>query len=204
MHQAHTTRSLFVVSGLAFGLAGLAGGLGGCSTMSADTRADSETAGRAESPVVLEERDASDRVMKISVNDLFEPKADPFLEGENSDDAWRVVEATAFAERNPAPAYTKPKDRSNVGPNLAASLYGSLMETTEPIPQRAENPGFQTNNSRQVTFTGEGSDFDPIVSKDGRYIIYASTQHSATADIYIKQVDSRVITRLTMMIVPRW
>jgi Tol biopolymer transport system component len=186
--------SLVALSGFAMGLVGLTG----CSTLSRDTQASDEPTPRSESPLVLEERDPSDRVMSVSLADLFTPRNDPFLSGdEKSDDAWPMIENTTFAERNPAPAYTKKSDRDNAGPNLAASLYGALMETENPIPRRAEDPGFQTSNARQVTFTGEGSDFDPVVSKDGRYLIYASTQHSATADIYIKQVDSRVVTRLT-------
>lgn len=178
-------------------LSGLAAGLTGCSTLSRNTQASNDLPPRSESPVVLEESEPSDRVMTVNLADLFAPESDPFLEGENSDDAWRIVENTGFAERSPAPAYAAPRDNDGAGPNLAASLYGALMETEDPIPQRAEEPGYQTFNSRQVTFTGEGSDFDPVVSKDGRYIIYSSTQHSPTADIYIKQVNSRVITRLT-------
>ncbi|MFI4917179.1 MAG: DPP IV N-terminal domain-containing protein [Phycisphaerales bacterium JB060] len=53
------------------------------------------------------------------------------------------------------------------------------------------------NNLAQVSFSVEGADFDPDVSPDGRYITFASTQHSLTSDIFIKPVNSRVITRLT-------
>ncbi|MEQ9096091.1 MAG: DPP IV N-terminal domain-containing protein [Phycisphaerales bacterium] len=53
------------------------------------------------------------------------------------------------------------------------------------------------NNLSQISFSVEGADFDPDVSPDGRYITFASTQHSLTSDIFIKPVDSRVITRLT-------
>lgn len=196
MHHALPTRlvspvrpvSMVALSGLAAGLALLSG----CSTTQT---ASNEPAPRAESPVALDESTPSNRVMTVSVNDLFTPAGDPFLEGENSDDAWRIVENTGFAERVPAPAYTASRDTDSTGPNLAASLYGKLMD--DQIPHRASETGHQTTNSRQVTFTGEGSDFDPVVSKDGRFLIYASTQHSKTADIYIKQVNSRVLTRLT-------
>ena len=186
--------SLFALSGLALGLAGLSG----CSTLSRDTQASNTQPPRPESPLLVEDDpESSDKIMTVSLEDLFAPKSDPFLQGENSDDAWKIVENTGSAERAPRRAYTKNNDRDNAGPNLAATLYGSLMESNGSIPQRAEEPGYQTFNTRQVTFTGEGSDFDPIVSKDGRYLIYASTQHSPTADIYIKQVNSRVVTRLT-------
>ncbi|MGD1916579.1 MAG: DPP IV N-terminal domain-containing protein [Phycisphaerales bacterium] len=53
------------------------------------------------------------------------------------------------------------------------------------------------SNLAQMSFSVEGADFDPDVSPDGDFITFASTQHSQTSDIFIKPVDSRVITRLT-------
>ncbi len=52
-------------------------------------------------------------------------------------------------------------------------------------------------NVAQVTFATEGADFDPSVSPDGARIVFASTQHRTTADIYIKSIDGRVVTQLT-------
>ncbi|HHN79133.1 MAG TPA: hypothetical protein ENK11_10755 [Phycisphaerales bacterium] len=173
-------------------LAGVCAGLGACSSTSKSTAQQQPP--RPEEPLVTEPADSS-RIMTVSIDQMFDPATDPFLNGENNNDAWQLVESTSEAEQPPAPAYTKPEDDGRFGPNLAASLYGSLMETE--LPTRAEDPGYQTYNSRQVTFTGEGSDFDPTVSKDGKFILYASTQQSPAADIYIKQTDSRVVTRLT-------
>lgn len=48
-----------------------------------------------------------------------------------------------------------------------------------------------------VTQAAHGADFDPCVSRDGRWIAFASTQHRETADIYLKQIDGRTITQLT-------
>lgn len=48
-----------------------------------------------------------------------------------------------------------------------------------------------------VTFAGEGADFDPCISRDGAFMVFASTQHRATADVYLKKVDGRTITQLT-------
>jgi Tol biopolymer transport system component len=55
----------------------------------------------------------------------------------------------------------------------------------------------QTTNVARVSFSDEGADFDPAVSPDGATLVYASTQHRAAADLYVKRVDSRVVTRLT-------
>jgi len=52
-------------------------------------------------------------------------------------------------------------------------------------------------NVAQVTFATEGADFDPSVTPDGAKIVFASTQHRATADIYVKSIDGRVVTQLT-------
>jgi TolB protein len=103
-----------------------------------------------------------------------------------------------------------------VGDPLALSIMGS------PAPMRmSRNPAAGSNPSTtsfqsealarsafaetrgpggtlsQVTFSLDGADFDPDVARDGRRIVFASTQHRATADIYIKDVASRVVTQLT-------
>lgn len=49
----------------------------------------------------------------------------------------------------------------------------------------------------QVSFSVEGADFDPDVSPDGAFTVFASTQHSHTSDIFLKSVESRVVTQLT-------
>ncbi len=49
----------------------------------------------------------------------------------------------------------------------------------------------------QVSFSVEGADFDPDVSPDGRFATFASTQHAQTSDIFLKSVESRVVTQLT-------
>lgn len=52
-------------------------------------------------------------------------------------------------------------------------------------------------NLTQVSFAAEGSDFDPDLSPDGGWMIFASTQHQEQADLYRKSVDGRVVTQLT-------
>jgi TolB protein len=68
------------------------------------------------------------------------------------------------------------------------------------IPGSGREPeGFAAgaDNWAQATFTTEGSDFDPCISRDGKTLIFASTQHRPTSDIYAKSVDGRVVTQLT-------
>lgn len=58
-------------------------------------------------------------------------------------------------------------------------------------------PDDATEGLTQITFATEGADFDPRVSRDGASLVFASTQHRSTADIYIKKIGGRAITQLT-------
>jgi TolB protein len=106
---------------------------------------------------------------------------------------------------NPAPAaQINPESISPV----AARAHAPAPEApriSESVMARAMRPGSEGNtNARgaavnvvQVSFALEGADFDPDVSSDGRRIVFASTQHRPTADIYIKDVEGRTVTQLT-------
>jgi Tol biopolymer transport system component len=48
-----------------------------------------------------------------------------------------------------------------------------------------------------VTQAAQGADFDPCISRDGSVLVFASTQHRETADIYVKSVSGRTVTQLT-------
>lgn len=78
----------------------------------------------------------------------------------------------------------------------AEPLPGEIDQPTLPQPVRSrQNDGVE--NLRQVTFANEGADFDPVVSRDGSTIFFASTAHSSTSDIFSKSVDGRTLTQLT-------
>ena len=64
----------------------------------------------------------------------------------------------------------------------------------DPIPMTASPDSADVS---RVTTAEQGADFDPTISADGRYMVFASTQHSLNADIYIKRTGSKVITQLT-------
>jgi len=102
----------------------------------------------------------------------------------------QVVEEARRAE-------PEPQSNEQSGPNLASRLYGEMLSLELPGEPSPGEQGVQTNNIRQASFNTEGSDFDPAVSRDGRLVVFSSTQHRPTADIYIKPIDSRVVTRLT-------
>lgn len=87
--------------------------------------------------------------------------------------------------------------RSARSGDVTADLYDSVLGGALPREAKVSDQGKNTENVRQVTFTHFGADFDPMISRDGTKVIYASTQHRETADIYIKDVNSRLMTRLT-------
>lgn len=60
-----------------------------------------------------------------------------------------------------------------------------------------ETPEDTAENLFQATFGREGSDFDPDVSRDGKWLVYASTQHRKTSDLYLKRVGGQTTTQLT-------
>lgn len=86
----------------------------------------------------------------------------------------------------------------NRSEDLSAIIYASAMGAelpTESAP--ADQVTRATLNVRQITSSFAGADFDPTPTPDGKSLVFASTQHRPTADIYIKPINSAVVTRLT-------
>jgi len=54
-----------------------------------------------------------------------------------------------------------------------------------------------SENLRQVSFASEGSDFDPVLTRDGRRVFFSSTAHHTRPDIFVKSIDGRALTQLT-------
>ena len=62
-----------------------------------------------------------------------------------------------------------------------------------PVPELRDGMG----NVQRVTFATEGADFDPAVTPDGKYLVFASTRHRASADLYMKRIGASAVTQLT-------
>ncbi|MEN0020863.1 MAG: DPP IV N-terminal domain-containing protein [Planctomycetota bacterium] len=79
-------------------------------------------------------------------------------------------------------------------PGSIISVFGDLGldDGRESEAEQTAAGGFS-----QITFATVGADFDPDVSPDGSFMVFASTQHRPTADIYIKSNDANVITQIT-------
>jgi TolB protein len=82
--------------------------------------------------------------------------------------------------------------------NNAGSAPNVFGELAEGGPHGAATSGDDfAENLRQITFSQVGADFQPDISRDGKWITFASTQHSTSADLYIKPIGSHAVTRLT-------
>jgi hypothetical protein len=80
---------------------------------------------------------------------------------------------------------------SAAGRSLLAGSNGGL--------QRVNDNGLSEGgaNLSQVSFATEGGDYAPDVDRTGTFMVFASTQHRPTFDIYRKSVDGRTVTQLT-------
>jgi len=72
-------------------------------------------------------------------------------------------------------------------------LYGELQSNWPDAGGRYDG----SSNVAQITFATEGACSDPDVDRGGERMVFASTQHSATSDIYLKSTQGRTLTQLT-------
>lgn len=66
-----------------------------------------------------------------------------------------------------------------------------------PGERSAISPLESTGQVRRVSFTEEGADFDVTLDRAGEHLIYSSTRHRRTSDIYRQRIDGSAITQLT-------
>ncbi len=88
------------------------------------------------------------------------------------------------------PSYTTNVAKRSIG---TMGLYGQVRK---PGNTRT-SPLDGINNLRQVTFTSEGADFDPDIDPTGTILLYASTRHRETSDLYVKAINGQAVRQLT-------
>ncbi|MFN0010327.1 MAG: TolB family protein [Phycisphaerales bacterium] len=116
----------------------------------------------------------------------------PRIINTHTNDAYDLNEQPPHPTRmgTNAPARFGFPDASNPSPQ--PNGYGSIPAENPQVPAVDGMENFS-----QLTFAADGSDFDPKLSRDGKWLVFASTQHRPTPDIYIKGVSSRTVTQLT-------
>lgn len=99
------------------------------------------------------------------------------------------------AQAGLAPA-SRPATHAWAADNTTLGLQWNIVQDV-PGPARFRPGVGEPLMVAQVSFADLGADFDPDISRDGRLIVFASTRHRATADIYLKSVWGRTVTQLT-------
>ncbi|MCK4871941.1 MAG: PD40 domain-containing protein [Phycisphaerales bacterium] len=125
-----------------------------------------------------------------------------------ADEAWiefPAVEWTDGTTLSTSGEFTPQADGSDLSfsgmevfqPHMTGwSVFGELQPDKLPdIFVEAELDG--EDNLTRITFSPVGGDFDPHISSDGQHMVFSSTQHHRTADVYLKSVDGRSVTQLT-------
>ena len=90
----------------------------------------------------------------------------------------------------PAPGPARPQLTS--GGDSAITLFGEIPDV--PVYDFESRAAVSL---RQHSFPSEGSDFDPSVDRYGHQMVFSSTRHSLTPDIYMKDVDGVAVTQMT-------
>lgn len=71
------------------------------------------------------------------------------------------------------------------------SLYGEMPGSPRSVATDV------LENIRQVSFTREGGDFDVAVDRSASFLVFASTRHRPTSDLYYQKVGGNTVTQLT-------
>lgn len=108
----------------------------------------------------------------------------------------RPIQESA-AQTPAAPSHAGGWSSVEVAFSPGTSSYERVVASSLPLEAEPGIADRHAPNAIQLTYTFDGSDFDPCVSVDGSTVVYASTQHRPTPDIYAKRVGSSVITQLT-------
>ena len=87
-------------------------------------------------------------------------------------------------------------DRNVIREPGHVSLIGLYGEIT-PNTWSASDPYDGGRNLSQISFAEEGASFDPDIDFTGKWLVFASTRHRDTSDIYLKSTVGKTITQLT-------
>lgn len=64
-------------------------------------------------------------------------------------------------------------------------------------PAARLSPLDSTGQIRRISLTNEGADFDVTIDAAGEHLLYSSTRHRKTSDIYRQRIEGSAITQLT-------
>lgn len=111
-----------------------------------------------------------------------------------------VARAPAAPLEVPSAVPTVSGPHASAAPDaLRSSLGADHGETSEPALEAEERSAHLEPEIglSQVSFAAEGGDFAPVLDGKAEFMVFASTQHRQTFDLYRKSVHGRAITLLT-------
>lgn len=124
----------------------------------------------------------------------------------NDDDLWRTIDGELTGLES-GDGWVDPFAANPSGATALDPLTGApAAPQTDPfftlfgnVNGRGGSPSpFGAGESiSQISFAAEGHDFSPDIDPAGAHIVYTSTQHSNTKDIYVKSVIGQTVTQLT-------
>jgi TolB protein len=78
-------------------------------------------------------------------------------------------------------------------------LYGELdgMEAAHGLNAAGAAAIDGSTNFAQVTAVTEGACADPDIDRSGRWLVFSSTMHRPTSDLYLKSIAGKTVTQLT-------
>lgn len=99
----------------------------------------------------------------------------------------------SFDKPEPQPyVSTNPQESTHRNASSPIDIFGGMGTaggTTSPLDS--------TGQLRRISLTEEGADFDVTIDKAGEHLLYSSTRHRQTSDIYRQRIDGSAITQLT-------
>jgi TolB protein len=162
--------------------------------------------------------DQADRDAMASYHQFLKQR-DLALEESRQAEAVKRVEPGLMTNRSAAVASSNTPLRPLAPARPLAPLHTPVVARRQPVPVQAQAGSFRpqlialakgaavkeatasstdgARNFRHITFATEGSDFDPVLSPDGKWLIFASTRHRAYADLYMKRTNGSAVTQLT-------
>ena len=187
--QNRRTSSIRIVTALC----GLALGLGACQSTSpwAAQRGPAPVAVAQQTPPSTTPAFVSEPYQSIPIS--APPAAAP--DWNTVDSGWSFTQSAASAERSTTS--TNSSWNNNTGTDMSSRIYSGLLSLDLPAESAPGQQSAHTVNIHQISFAHDGANFDPKVSRDGQTLVFSSTQHRTTSDIYMQRVGSRVVSRLT-------
>ncbi|QDU33198.1 translocation protein TolB [Poriferisphaera corsica] len=96
---------------------------------------------------------------------------------------------------------------STIAPTDRGMIYNTASTSVDQLGMYGQIDASQSHsaispmdaggNASKITNTEEGGDFDPEINRSGQWMVYSSTRHRQTADIYKKRLGSASLIQLT-------